>query len=134
MIELAPEQPGDRLWTIRSRRVELWHARSADGLWVFDRLEQASTPWQVIYLPGGITGDADGDWTFATSLADARTGVMPDGWVWHDFEQQRKRREERATRVRCSDPGPSRIGCPNWAEPGTDRCQLHPRAVLQTSA
>jgi hypothetical protein len=32
---------------------EVWFARSADRLWVYERTEETTTPWEVTYLPTG---------------------------------------------------------------------------------
>lgn len=47
-------------------RLETWQARSRDGLWLFERIDDVGTPWRVTYLPTGQTRD------WLTSLNDAR--------------------------------------------------------------
>lgn len=32
-------------------RPECWGARTADGIWVFDREDEPGTPWTVTHLP-----------------------------------------------------------------------------------
>jgi hypothetical protein len=46
-IEVTSRYPG------RSGRMEVWSARSTDGLWTYEREESAGTPWVVTYVPSG---------------------------------------------------------------------------------
>ena len=50
---------------VRTGRVEIWAAGSADGRWWFQRVEVPGTPWELTYLP---TGQLEG----AGSLSAAR--------------------------------------------------------------
>lgn len=40
----------------RTRR-ECWSATSADGTWLYERMEDEGTSWYVTYLPTGYCGD-----------------------------------------------------------------------------
>jgi hypothetical protein len=48
-------RPGDG-----DTRPELWQAGSVDGLWTYERLDDTSTPWRVMYVPTGQTVDGYG--------------------------------------------------------------------------
>jgi hypothetical protein len=53
---LTPATVTARYPAFRSGRVENWAARSDDGTWAYERLEQAGTPWEVTHLPTGTAG------------------------------------------------------------------------------
>jgi hypothetical protein len=57
---LTPATVTARYPAFRSGRVENWAARSDDGTWAYERLEQAGTPWEVTHLPTARAGTADG--------------------------------------------------------------------------
>lgn len=62
---LTPVTVTRRLPSFRSGRIENWAAVSADGVWKYERLELAGTPWQVEHAPTGILGDWHGTLTAA---------------------------------------------------------------------
>lgn len=61
----GPRRPGTPAGTLRATNPEIWLAFSADGLWVYERTETATTPWHVTYLPTGQT-------SIFTTLTEAR--------------------------------------------------------------
>lgn len=65
---MIPLDPGKtrKYQSLRTGRMEVWEASSADGKWSFRRLEDTGTPWEVTHedFPG---------WSMlAGSLAKAR--------------------------------------------------------------
>lgn len=52
-------------------RNECWEARSTDGTWGFERIEDVGTSWRVTHLPSGYTCD-----TPYHSLTSARRAVQ----------------------------------------------------------
>lgn len=64
---------------------EVWYAESADGLWTYTRVEETTTPWEVVYLPTGqcatfTTLGAGRRWTAHEqgrfALANLRAGAV----------------------------------------------------------
>jgi hypothetical protein len=55
--------------SFRGGRVEDWQAVSCDGIWRYDRLEIAGTPWMAVYLPTAT----EGDWYGTLAAARAAT-------------------------------------------------------------
>jgi hypothetical protein len=47
---LTPVTVTRRYPSFRSGRVENWQAVSGDGVWRYDRLEIAGTPWMAVHL------------------------------------------------------------------------------------
>lgn len=45
---LAPNRPNPD-----TGRDEIWYAESADGLWLYERVEETGTPWVVTFTPTG---------------------------------------------------------------------------------
>lgn len=64
---LSTTRPGTRV----SDR-EIWEARSIDGTWTYERLEEEGTPWLVLHTP---TGYMD----YFASLSKARRWTASDG-------------------------------------------------------
>lgn len=46
---LAPIEKTSMFPAFRSGRRECWSARTTDGVWLFERLEVAGTPWSVTH-------------------------------------------------------------------------------------
>lgn len=63
----------DRAPNLRTRRhrVEMWGARSTDGEWLFQRLEEPGTPWHALHGPSGY-------WNLYSSLKRARSCARRD--------------------------------------------------------
>lgn len=40
---------------LRTRQVEVWASGTADQVWRFDRVEIATTPWEITHRPTGVT-------------------------------------------------------------------------------
>jgi hypothetical protein len=55
---LTPVDVTRRFLSRRSGLMEDWQAVSDDGVWRFDRLEVAGSPWMAVYLPT----ETEGDW------------------------------------------------------------------------
>lgn len=62
---LTPADVTQRMPAFRSGRVEAWQAASRDGIWRYDRLEIAGTPWMVVHLPSSTEGSWYGTLTAA---------------------------------------------------------------------
>jgi hypothetical protein len=62
---LTPVTVTRRFPSFRSGRVEDWQAVSTDGVWRYDRLEIATTPWMAVHLPSSTEGDWYGTLTAA---------------------------------------------------------------------
>lgn len=60
----------------QTRRVEIWSARSTDGLWTYEREESPGTPWVVTHVP---TGALD---MFASLPKARRFTARPDAAAW----------------------------------------------------
>ena len=63
--ELTPADVTKELPAFRSGRLEAWQAASRDGIWRYDRLEIAGTPWVAVHLPSGTEGNWYGTLTAA---------------------------------------------------------------------
>lgn len=78
---------------------ECWGARTEDGVWTFERLDEPGTPWAIIHTATRI----DVDWT--TSLKRCREYVAK-GWAAerleliqaHDRGEHASQREPRCGR------------------------------------
>jgi hypothetical protein len=68
--------------TGRSGRREAWGAVSADGVWSYERLEVATTPWEITHVP---TGRVVPLWY--SSLPNARAATA-DGTALAEIEKQ----------------------------------------------
>ena len=54
-------------------RAEVWSADSADGLWRYERLDEAGTPWAVTFVP---TGQSRRSYTSLDDAREATAGTM----------------------------------------------------------
>lgn len=63
--ELTPVDITARFPAFRSGRLENWSAASRDGVWKYERLEDAGTPWSVVHVPTGTEGSWYGTLTAA---------------------------------------------------------------------
>jgi hypothetical protein len=66
---LTPVTVTARYASFRTGRVETWQAVSSDGVWRYDRLEVAGTPWMAVHLPT----ETEGDWYGTLTAARAAT-------------------------------------------------------------
>lgn len=105
-----------------TQQTEQWGARSADGVFDFERLEDNGTTWRVTHLPSVTPDRPQGRWVLATSLPKARAGTAPGGWVWAEIAAQ----IANETRPVCAHVGQwTRTACPEPAAPGTTVCTRH---------
>jgi len=66
----------DRATHLRSGRVQIWGARSRDGVWTYERTEERGTPWVITHTPTGKS-------TYASSLPSARRSTAsPEFLAW----------------------------------------------------
>ena len=79
---LTPVTITARYPSLRSGRLENWAAKSDDGLWKYDRVEDVGTPWEVTYLPTG-------EEFLSPSLPKARASTA-DGSALAYIEARRK--------------------------------------------
>lgn len=63
--ELTPADVTARFPSFSGRRVEAWAAESRDGIWKYERIEDAGTPWAVLHVPTGTEGPYYGTLTAA---------------------------------------------------------------------
>jgi hypothetical protein len=122
----APRTALDRDATVRrphrvSQQTERWNARSADGLWDYERLEDSGTTWRCTYRPS-ITPDLPGGrWFLAPSLPKARALTADPAAALALLEPARPA-------PRCafvSTAGGCRTRCPEPATPGHTSCPRH---------
>jgi hypothetical protein len=62
---LTPVDITARFPSFRSGRLENWSAKSRDGVWKYERIEDTGTPWSVVHVPSGIEGHWHGTLTAA---------------------------------------------------------------------
>jgi len=62
---LTPVSITRRYPAFRSGRVENWAAESTDGIWRYERMEIAGTPWVAVHIPTGTEGNWYGTLTAA---------------------------------------------------------------------
>jgi hypothetical protein len=73
---MTPVEVTSRRPAFRSGRLEVWAARSTDGLWTYQRAEDAGTPWVVTHVPTG-------HWDLFGSLPRARRfTARPTAAAW----------------------------------------------------
>lgn len=58
--ELTPVDITARFPSFRTGRLETWSAKSRDGLWTYERIEDTGTPWEITHAPTGISTDWHG--------------------------------------------------------------------------
>lgn len=93
---LTPADVTRRYPSFRTGRVESWEAKSRDGVWSYERLEIAGTPWQVTHLPTATAGDWYG------TLTAAREGTANGSALAYVEQVQAHERGEHAERdIRC---------------------------------
>ena len=66
---LTPVTVTSRFPSFSGRRVEAWSAKSDDGVWTYERIEDTGTPWEATHVPTGICTD----WYGTLSAARAAT-------------------------------------------------------------
>lgn len=66
---LTPVDVTRRYRSFSSGQMEDWQAVSRDGVWRYDRLEIARTPWMAVHLPTST----EGDWYSSLTTARAAT-------------------------------------------------------------
>lgn len=99
---------------LTAQQVEQWNARSADGVWDYERLEDAATTWRVTHLPTGRH-------LLAASLPYARA-ITADGRALAQLDE----RDTQATRLWCAHRGGwTGTPCPEPATAGTEFCTRH---------
>lgn len=70
MIPVEVKDRASRMYADGRRgRVEMWSARSRDGVWSFERVEEPGTPWLVFHR------DVQGWYGSFGSLSKARAGA-----------------------------------------------------------
>jgi hypothetical protein len=90
---LTPVDITSRFPSFRSGRLETWSAKSRDGLWAYERIEDTGTPWEITHVPSGLCTD----WYGTLSAARAATA---NGSALADIERQQAHdRGEHAERV-----------------------------------
>ncbi|HEX4622308.1 MAG TPA: hypothetical protein VH208_12140, partial [Myxococcaceae bacterium] len=72
---------------------ECWGARTADGVWSFERVEEPGTPWLIYHLPSLADGSYLGVVASETTLDGCRRAVA-SGWA--EQELGRRKAEEAA--------------------------------------
>jgi hypothetical protein len=73
---MTPVDITDRAPHIRSGRVQVWGAKSRDGVWTYERTEEAGTPWVITHVSTGKS-------TYASSLPGARRSTAsPEFLDW----------------------------------------------------
>ena len=90
---LTPVDITARFPSFNSGRLENWAARSRDGVWKYERIEDIGPPWTVIHVPTGTEGGYYG------TLTAARAATA-DGSALAQVERQQshERGEHAATR------------------------------------
>jgi hypothetical protein len=98
--ELTPADVTKRFPAFRSGRLEAWQAASRDGIWRYDRLEIAGTPWVAVHLPSGTEGNWYGTLGAArAATADGSALAYVERLLAHDRGEHKDERV--ATCGRC---------------------------------
>ena len=66
---LTPVTITARFPSFRTGRLETWSAKSQDGVWTYERIEDTGSPWEATHVPTGIATD----WYGTLSAARAAT-------------------------------------------------------------
>ena len=92
--ELTPADVTQRFPSFSGRRVEAWQAVSRDGVWRYDRLEIAGTPWMAVHLPTGTEGDWYGTLTAArAATADGSALASVERRLAHERGEHKNERD-----------------------------------------
>ena len=92
--ELTPADVTRSYPAFRSGKPQAWQAASRDGIWRYDRLEIAGTPWVAVHLPTGTEGDWYGTLTVArAATADGSALAYVERLLAHDRGEHKDERE-----------------------------------------
>lgn len=105
-----------RYWTVAGTdRREIWLARSADGIWEYERHNDTGTSWTVTHLPTKRV------WPGEASLLTARAGTYW-GWILIRLDA----RSAPAARTYCTSRGQwTGAPCSEPAAAGHTTCTRH---------
>jgi hypothetical protein len=78
---LTPVTITERYRSTRTGKLEIWAAKSDDGLWFYKREESAGTPWVVEHIPTG-------GWLYSGTLSAGRAATA-DGSALRVIEAQK---------------------------------------------
>lgn len=53
---LTPADVTARFRSFNGGRIEVWSAKSRDGVWAYERIEDTGTLWDAAHLPTGLSG------------------------------------------------------------------------------
>ena len=96
---LTPVNITSRYPSLRAGRVENWSAVSRDGVWKYERLEVAGTPWAVTHVPTGLEADWYGTLTAArAATADGSALACVERLQAHDRGEHKQQRDPRCLR------------------------------------
>jgi hypothetical protein len=96
---LTPVDITARFPSFRSGRLENWSAKSRDGVWTFERLEIAGTPWSIRHVPSGIEADWCGTLPAAREMtANGSALASVERMQSHERGQHKAERDVRCRR------------------------------------
>ena len=97
--ELTPADVTARFPSFRTGRLEAWSAKSRDGVWAYERIEDTGTLWDAIHLPTGLSGGLYGTLSAArAATADGTALAYVERIQAHERGEHKDERDIRCGR------------------------------------